>query len=125
MMNSNSERYSRDAAINWCETNVAKYIRSAYAMAIYRLDDVYNSGKVLGSHLIVYPKPSEPFSETIETYLSEIDSYGTYTKNHLANIQHAVTQFCCFAQYNGASDMGDIRYDILDKYDQLDRKSVV
>lgn len=123
MVNSNSERYSRDAALNWCENNVAKYIRSAYTMAIYRLDDVYNSGKVLGSHLIVYPDPSETFSENIETYLSEITSSGTYTKNHLVNIRHAVTQFCCFAQYNGANDMGDIGYDMLDMYDQFLRES--
>lgn len=123
MIASKSESYSRDTALSWCESNVAKYIRSAYLNAIYRLDDVYKSGKVLGSHLTVYAYPSEQFSECIQAYLSEITSDGTYTVNHLANIRHAVTQFCCFAQYNGANDMRDIGYDMLDMYDQFLKES--
>lgn len=64
-MHSGSKHYSADAALNWCESNVARHIRTAYVNAIYRLGDVYESGRVLGSHLTVYAKPSEQFSEYI------------------------------------------------------------
>lgn len=123
LMHSGLKHYSADAALNWCEANVAKHIRAAYVNAVYRLGDVYESGRVLGTHLTVYAKPSEQFSGYIEGYLAKLTAAGTYRMNHLANVRHVVTQFCCFAQYNGANSVEDIGYDMFDLYDRFLRES--
>lgn len=118
-----AEHYSLNAALDWCEASVAKHIRTVYVNAIYRLDDVYKSGRVQGSHLMIYANPSEKFSEIIDAYLLEITSDGIYSVNHLENIRHAITRFCCFSQYNGADTIEDIGYDTLDLYDGFLREA--
>lgn len=115
--------FSMDYALEWCENCVAKYLRPQYRNAIYRLYDVYEYGRILGSHLVVYAHPSEQFQESIEEYLSDISLAGGYMQTHLANIRHKVVQFCCFMQYNGACRIEDIDYSMLDDYDRFLRES--
>lgn len=92
--------FSIDYALEWCEYSAAKYLKSQYRNAIYRLYDVYEYGRILGSHLVVYAHPLKQFQDRIEEYLSDISLAGGYTQAHLTNIRHKVVQFCCFIQYN-------------------------
>lgn len=115
--------FSQDMALDWCETQVTKAYRSQYRTAIYRLGDVYERGRVLGSHLLIYAKPSAGYSEGIDGYLASISSAGRYTDVHLNNIRRACTQFCCFAQYNGVCSVEEIDYPILELFDRFQRES--
>lgn len=115
--------FSMDYSLEWCENSVAKSLKPQYQNAIYRLYDVYEYGRILGSHLVVYAHPSEQFQDGIEEYLSDISLSGSYTQTHLTNIRHKVIQFCCFMQYNGACCIGDIDYSMLDGYDRFLRES--
>lgn len=123
MAHNGIQRFSMDCALEWCENNAAKYLKPQYQNAIYRLCDVYEYGRILGSHLVVYAHPSEQFQDSIEGYLSDISLAGGYTQAHLANIRHKVVQFCCFMQYNGAGCIEDIDYPMLDDYDRFLRES--
>ena len=114
--------FSLDYALEWCENSAAKYLKSQYRNAIYRLHDVYEHGRISGSHLVVYAHPSEQFQDSIEEYLSDISLAGGYTQAHLTIIRHKVVQFCCFMQYNGAGCIEDIDYSMLDDYDQWKRQ---
>lgn len=115
--------FSMDYALEWCEHSAAKYLKPQYRNAIYRLYDVYEYGRILGSHLVVYAHPSKHFQDRIEEYLSDISLTGDYTQAHLTNIRHKVVQFCCFIQYNGAGCIEDIDYSMLDGYDRFLRES--
>lgn len=115
--------FSQDMALHWCETQVTKTCRSQCRTAIYRLDDVYKQGWVLGSHLLIYAHPSVGYSERIDGYLASIFSANHYADVHLNNIRRACTQFCCFAQYNGACSVEEIDYPILELFDRFLRES--
>lgn len=115
--------FSMDYALEWCEHSAAKYLKPQYRNAIYRLYDVYEYGRILGSHLVVYAHPSKHFQDRIEEYLSDISLTGDYMQAHLTNIRHKVVQFCCFIQYNGAGCIEDIDYSMLDGYDRFLRES--
>ena len=97
----NERTFSTEYALEWCDQSVAKHLRTQYRMTIYRLDDVYKHGRVLGRHIVIYSQPAEIFRLAIDDYLAEISRSENYTEIHMANIRHAVTHFCCFAQYNG------------------------
>lgn len=75
--------FSMDYALEWCEHSAAKYLKPQYRNAIYRLYDVYEYGRILGSHLVVYAHPSKQFQDRIEEYLSDISLTGGYTQAHL------------------------------------------
>jgi len=115
--------FSQDMALDWCETQVTKIYRSQYRTAIYRLVDVYEQYRVLGSHLLVYAHPSIGYSESIDGYLASISSANRYADVHLNNIRHACTQFCCFAQYNGVCSVEEMDYPILELFDRFMRES--
>lgn len=123
LVNREGQTFSTEYALEWCDSRVPGYLKQPYKMTIFRLDDVYKYGRVLGNHLTIYAQPSETFLAAINEYLDEIKLTGNYTAIHLKNIRHTVTQFCCFAQYNGAKSHGDIGYDILDDYNSFLRES--
>ncbi len=114
--------FSVERAFNWCDTQIAKANRKPYRMAIYRLTDVYQYGRVMGTHLIIYPKLSPSNTELIDQYISSMP-IGRYTSIHLKNIRHACTRFCCFAQYNGIDSVKKIDYPLLEQYDAFLRES--
>lgn len=114
--------FDPDYAINWCGKS-AKHIRPQYLNAVYRLADVYEYGHVHGSHIMIYAEPSAEFSAIIEDYIADRTESGCNTPIHLLNIRHTITQFCCFAQYNGAGSIGAISYGMLDSYDRYMRES--
>ena len=115
--------FSTEYALGWCDQSVAKNRKTQYKMTIYRLDDVYKHGRVLGNHIIIYPQPAETFRLVIDDYLDEVSRSENHTEIHMANIRHAVTHFCCFEQYNGVESPDDIDYDHLDAFDSFMRES--
>lgn len=115
--------FSLQYALDWCREEVTRYKRPQYENAILRLADVYDCGRVRANRLVIYQNPSESCRKLIDSYLSDISDEGRYTQMHLENIRHSVTQFCCFAEYNGVCRVEDIDYDILEQYDQFMRES--
>ena len=90
-----------------CNTHKGRQMASA----IQRLSDVYETGEVRAKHL------SFPFELTLNLRLS-IDKYLNSDllqscRQHviLYVIKPALTQFCKFAQYNGASYIEEISYE--------------
>ena len=116
--------FSLPYALDWCQDEVAKYKQSQFKNAILRLADVYEYGKVLPRHIIIHMQPSESWQNLIEGYISDITDAGLYSRTHLRNIRHTVTQFCCFAEYNGLSGIEALDYNILEQYDQYMRESL-
>lgn len=115
--------FSTEYALEWCDQSVVKYLKKQYRMTIYRLDDVYKHGRVLGNHIVIYQQPAEAFRLVIDDYLAEVSRSENHTEIHMANIRHAVTHFCCFEQYNGVESPDDIDYDDLDAFDSFMRES--
>lgn len=115
--------FSAEQAQGWCETQVAETYRNQYKLAVYRLNDVYEHGRVWGSHLRIYSQLSDDNAEIMNSYISSVASAGCYTKVHIQNIKYACTRFCCFTQYNGIHSVVGINYQHLERYDRFLRES--
>lgn len=115
--------FSIQYALDWCQEEVARSRQPLYYSSIQRLADVYEYGKVRANHLVIYSHPSEGNCQFISSYIKDVSDEGRYSQVHLENIRHAVTQFCCFAEYNGIAGIDDLGYDILEQYDMFLRES--
>lgn len=117
------EIFSLPYALDWCLNKVAKSKQPQFKNAILKLADVYEYGKVHSSHLLIYSQPSKSWKDLIESYISDVMDAGLYSITHLRNIRNTVTQFCCFAEYNGLPGIEALNYDILEQYDRYMRES--
>ena len=119
-----NQSFSTEFALAWCNmVEISTEYRKPYEMNIYRLDDVYSIGHVLGKRIRIYAHPSEPFTCIINDYLDHVEKFGDYSPVHKSNIRRVVVHFCCFVQCNGVSDPKDISYRDIEAYDSFMRES--
>jgi site-specific recombinase XerD len=98
----------------WCKSFVPKTSLARSLLAVDFLDDIYQHGRILGSHLRVPLLPTDYYSNLINSYLNSIEE--DHAKNTLETIRRYCIHFCCFAQYNGAKKIEDIDYTLLNHY---------
>lgn len=123
MKNEVNPLFSLKEAMDWCETKVAKTYRNQFKNAIYRLSDVYEHNRVVGSHLRFYGPLPEYYLKAIGTYKASLSKTGVYSDNSLRRIKEVCTQFCCFLRANGVYSADEIDYPILEQYHEYVQES--
>ncbi len=79
--------------------------------AILRLSDVYETGKVRAKHLPFSFELALNLEQSIDKYLSSEQLQSCRQHVILYVIKPALTQFCKYAQYNGACSVEEISYE--------------
>ncbi len=104
-------------ALNWCQS-ICKAKRGMYRLAVLRLGDVYDCGRVLSSHLAVYGGLTSEFSNIVDKYIESISS-NEYTETHIRRRREQCSLFFRYAEINGFSSMEEINFSLLDQYHQF------
>lgn len=104
-------------ALDWC-TSICKRDRARYRLAILRLGDVYENGRVLSSHLAVYGNLSQEFSSLVDKYISSLSAHN-YSATYLDTIEERCSLFFRYAEINGFSSMAEINFSLLEQYHQF------
>ena len=104
-------------ALDWCPS-ICKRDRGMYRLAVLRLGDVYENGRVLSSHLGVYGNLSQEFSSLVDGYIASLSSHN-YSASHLETIEERCSLFFRYAEINGFSSMDEINFSLLDQYHQF------
>ena len=104
-------------AIDWC-SSICKRDRGRYRLAVLRLGDIYDYGRVLSSHLAVYGELSSEFSNIVDKYIESISS-NEYTETHIRRRREQCSLFFRYAEINGFSSMDEINFSLLDQYHQF------
>lgn len=113
--------FSFEYAINWCES-LRKPIKGRYKLAILRLNDIYEIGRVRSSHLTPYGVLTLDFSNAIDKYIESLTPHN-YTIAHLDSIRKRCRLFFRYATINGVHSILNIDYPLLDKYHQFIEES--
>lgn len=113
--------FSFECAINWCES-LRKPIKGRYKLAILRLNDIYEIGRVRSSHLTPYGVLTQDFSNALDKYIESLTPHN-YTVAHLDSIRERCRLFFRYATMNGVHSILDIDYPLLDKYHQFIEES--
>ncbi len=108
--------FSGSAAINWAKTEKAvNWENKTYPVAVQRLWDVYEHGKVLRTHIFLYGRSlPESFMEAKKGYVTSQE--GTMAGRTLGNLSDCCNRFLGFLCINGINLPADISYHILDRY---------
>lgn len=113
--------FNFEHAINWCES-LRKPIKGRYKLAILRLNDIYEIGRVRSSHLTPYGVLTPDFSNALDKYIESLTPHN-YTAAHLDTIRERCSLFFRYAVINGVFCMSDIDYPLLDQYHQFIEES--
>lgn len=97
--------FSFEHAINWCES-LRKPIKGRYKLAILRLNDIYEIGRVRSSHLTPYGVLTQDFSNALDKYIESLTPHN-YTIAHLDSIRKRCKLFFCYATINGVHSIID------------------
>ena len=104
-------------ALNWC-LSICKKDSGRYRLAVLRLRDVYENGRVLSTHLEVYGNLSQEFSGLVDQYISSLSSHN-YSDAYLDRIKERCSLFFRYAEINGISSMDEIEFSLLEQYHQF------
>ncbi|MCR5686270.1 MAG: tyrosine-type recombinase/integrase [Lachnospiraceae bacterium] len=100
-------------AIKWCDEKITSTERRPCILSINRLNDVYEHGKILASHLRLFGTLSDAFQEAISSYLTHISSYTEGTREWYRRV---CTHFCLFAQHHNTDTPNRISYELVKDY---------
>lgn len=110
--------FSLEVAQSWCESEYPNSRRSYFSFALYRLADVYEHGRILGSHLTIHGELSNEFTKAINTYLDSM-STNDFVESSFIRYREACSMFCRFCQINGVYSIEEIGYSVLEQYHQF------
>ena len=105
--------FSIDMAIEWCDKNIRSTEYRPYILSINRLNDVYEHGRILASHLRLTGELSDAFQKAVTSYLKYISSYTDGTREWYRKV---CTHFCRFAQRHNTDTPEKINYELLKEY---------
>ena len=89
--------FSLDMAIEWCDEKITSTEHRPCILSINRLNDVYEHGRILASHLRLFGILSDAFQDAISSYLAHISSYTDGTREWYRRV---CTHFCLFVQHH-------------------------
>ena len=109
---SDCHSFIKDDALSWSRSLSADGSRDPYALAIYRLADVYEHGHVLAGHLRIHVQLEKDFQSAIDSYVESMKFCDGYKRALRASCIH----FCGFLQCNDVITIDSISYQSLDSY---------
>ncbi len=107
--------FSLEMAQDWCERKGKKTTNRPFSLALLRLSDVYENGRVLSSHLTIHGELSKDFNDTMTSYIESLPE-DEYVESSFERIREACSMFFRFCQINGAYSLKDIDYPVLEGY---------
>ena len=105
--------FSLDMAIGWCDEKITSSEHRPCILSINRLNDVYEHGRILASHLRLFGELSDAFQDAISDYLEHISSYTDGTREWYRRV---CTHFCLFAQHHNTDTPDGISYELVKNY---------
>lgn len=110
--------YSPNEADEWlatCPSCIAKTDKSLFNVAILRLRDIYENGKILPEHDTrhhqPYPSLSDKWKKILDSYLDELGK--TLSSKTITSHKYRCAQFLLFVQNQGASTFDEVTFEML------------
>ena len=105
--------FSLDMAIEWCDEKITSTEHRPCILSINRLNDVYEHGRILASHLRLFGILSDAFQDAISSYLTHISSYTDGTREWYRRV---CTHFCLFVQHHNIDAQFEISFELVKDY---------
>ena len=110
--------YSPSVAAEWlatCQFCIAKTDKSHFNVAILRLNDIYENGKILPEHDTRHNQPyqllSVEWKKILSSYLDDLSR--TLSPKTISSHKYQCSRFLLFVQNQGASTPGEVTFEML------------